>query len=118
MSGRLIILPKKTWHVWRRDNIERVKRDERLAAEAEEALEQKQRDIEQELRLETLKKRQHLSSSSSSGAPQAKPTGKNKYDLQQSNCMRQRSLTLSACILVREKSVLQSSREVSCSFIC
>eukprot|EP00953_Heterococcus_sp_UTEX-ZZ885_P042235 21477-Heterococcus_DN1.PRE.6 len=81
MSGRLIILPKKTWHVWRRDNIERVKRDERLAAEADEALEQKQRDIEQELRLETLKKRQHLSSSSSSsstGAPQAKPTGKNK----------------------------------------
>jgi hypothetical protein len=81
MSGRLIILPKKTWHVWRRDNIERVKRDERLAAEAEEALEQKQRDIEQELRLETLKKRQHLGSSSSSSSTGArgKPTGKNKY---------------------------------------
>jgi hypothetical protein len=86
MSGRLIILPKKTWHVWRRDNIERVKRDERLAAEAEEALEQKQRDIEQELRLETLKKRQHLSSSSSS-AQQAKLTGKNKYVFFQSICL-------------------------------
>jgi hypothetical protein len=78
MSGRLIILPKKSWHVWRRDNIERVKRDERLAAEAEEALEQKQRDIEQELRIETLKKRRQLSSSSSSSAAQAKATGKDK----------------------------------------
>ena len=42
MSGRLIILSKKSWHPWRQDNQERVLRDERLhrEAQAEEAAKQ------------------------------------------------------------------------------
>ncbi|CAM9472652.1 unnamed protein product [Chrysoparadoxa australica] len=55
MSGRLIILPHKTWHVWKKENIERVKKDERLAREAEEAEGEKQRAVDQERRLNELK---------------------------------------------------------------
>ncbi|KAG5188035.1 hypothetical protein JKP88DRAFT_306193 [Tribonema minus] len=57
MSGRLIILPKKSWHVWRRDNLERVKRDERLAAEAQEEADEKAQRADQEIRVETLKRK-------------------------------------------------------------
>jgi hypothetical protein len=43
MSGRLIILPHKSWHVWNRDNVEKVKRDERLHKEEQERKAERQR---------------------------------------------------------------------------
>ncbi|CAM9510148.1 unnamed protein product, partial [Heterosigma akashiwo] len=57
MSGRLIILRHKSWHVWNQDNIEKVKKDERLAAEEEEKNKEKQRLVDQEIRLDELKYR-------------------------------------------------------------
>ena len=36
MSGRLVILPKKTYCPWKRENVERVLRDERLDREVRE----------------------------------------------------------------------------------
>ncbi len=53
----LKILPKKRWHVWNQDNVERVLRDERLHAEEQEAKVKQQAAAEHEARLETLKAR-------------------------------------------------------------
>ena len=33
MSGRLIILPKKRWNVWNRENVAKVRNDEKAHAE-------------------------------------------------------------------------------------
>lgn len=44
MSGRLIILPHKSWHVWTTENIEKVKRDERLHEEEEGKKKKSSRD--------------------------------------------------------------------------
>lgn len=57
MSGRLIILPKKSWHPGKRENIERVLRDERLAAEEAAAARERAREIAQEGIVETLTKK-------------------------------------------------------------
>ncbi|TMW62338.1 hypothetical protein Poli38472_009831 [Pythium oligandrum] len=54
-GGGLRILGKKTWHVWRRDNIERVLRDEREHAEAQRKREDDRRHGEQESRAEALR---------------------------------------------------------------
>lgn len=55
MSGRLIILPKKSWHVGKRENIEKVLRDERLAEEEAAAAQERAREIAQERVVETLR---------------------------------------------------------------
>lgn len=57
MSGRLIILPKKSWHPGKRENIEKVLRDERLAAEHAAVAHERAREIAQEGIVETLTKR-------------------------------------------------------------
>jgi hypothetical protein len=56
MSGRLIILPKKSYCPWNSKNVERVLRDERLhAEEQQQELEQVQKEAS-EVRLQALKK--------------------------------------------------------------
>ncbi len=55
MSGRLIILPHKKWHVWNRDNRERVARDEREAADMEQVIKRKQIEVDMERRVQELK---------------------------------------------------------------
>jgi len=56
MSGRLVILPKKSWHVWNRENVEKVKRDERLDREKKEKEETRARQLLQEQQLSILQK--------------------------------------------------------------
>lgn len=55
MSGRLVILPHKSWNVWNQDNREKVARDERLHREAEEAKSAKDKQLLQEQNLELLR---------------------------------------------------------------
>ena len=43
MSGRLVILPKKSWHVWNEGNMERVRRDEAAAQAVAEEREETER---------------------------------------------------------------------------
>jgi hypothetical protein len=49
MSGRLIILRHKKWNVWNRENIEKVKRDERLHREEMERKQENERKINSEI---------------------------------------------------------------------
>jgi hypothetical protein len=58
MAGRLIILRHKTWHVWNRENIEKVKKDERLHREEMEAKREKERKLHSEQILESFQQQQ------------------------------------------------------------
>jgi hypothetical protein len=53
-GGGLRILGHKKWHVWRRDNIERVLRDEREHAEQQRRERDEQRRRDQEVRADAL----------------------------------------------------------------
>ena len=55
MSGRLIILPKKSYCPWNPENVERVLRDEREHAEKIEQEAKKQKAAESRKRLNALK---------------------------------------------------------------
>jgi hypothetical protein len=57
MSGRLIISRHKSWHVWNADNVDRVERDEALAAESKADEDKRARVAEGEVRLQILRKR-------------------------------------------------------------
>jgi hypothetical protein len=60
MSGRLVILPHKSWNVWNRENRERVQRDERLHREELETQANKEKALVQEQNLETLLRKRGL----------------------------------------------------------
>ena len=57
MSGRLVILSKKKWNVWNQDNVERVLRDERQYAEAQQEKIENELKMKQERNYEILHKR-------------------------------------------------------------
>jgi len=61
MSGRLVILRHKSWHVWNQDNQEKVLRDERLQNEKSEEESSKNRGLLQEQQREVLLKTSNLS---------------------------------------------------------
>lgn len=60
-GGGLRILGHKKWHVWRRENIERVDRDEQQHAQQQRQLLVDQRSVEQERRAHALQQWQSTS---------------------------------------------------------
>ena len=76
-GGGLIILPKKSWNPWKRENVERVTRDERLDAERRDREASEQRRVDQEVRVEALRERRASRSddASRSSAPKRRRLG-------------------------------------------
>jgi len=62
MSGRLIILPKKSYTPWKPENVERVLRDERLDRERKEKQRKEEASKLSSSRIETLKLRKRQNS--------------------------------------------------------
>eukprot|EP00550_Attheya_septentrionalis_P005785 CAMPEP_0198284246 /NCGR_PEP_ID=MMETSP1449-20131203/3732_1 /TAXON_ID=420275 /ORGANISM="Attheya septentrionalis, Strain CCMP2084" /LENGTH=321 /DNA_ID=CAMNT_0043981215 /DNA_START=117 /DNA_END=1082 /DNA_ORIENTATION=- len=75
MSGRLIILPKKSYCPWKPENVAKVRRDEQREAERLEAERQRTQHVESEFRMARLKHgQQHETESSSSPSNTAATT--------------------------------------------
>lgn len=64
----MVILPKKSWNVWNKDNRERVKRDEANARAEEEENQRRAEMAEQDVRLQVLRRRAGLPQTSTAGA--------------------------------------------------
>ena len=62
MSGNLKILVHKSWHVWKRENREKVARDERNFREENEKKDERQKSLLQEKNMELLQSESHRSS--------------------------------------------------------
>ena len=56
-GGGLVILKHKSWHVWRHDNVERVRKDEQAARLEEEMKQRRAEEAEQEHRIKVLRTR-------------------------------------------------------------
>ena len=54
MSGRLVILPHKSWNVWNQDNKEKVMRDQRLFNEELQRKADNEKRQSQEMNLQIL----------------------------------------------------------------
>ena len=67
-GGGLNILPKKSWNVWNHDNIEKVRRDEAQHAAEQAAVQQRQRQVDNEWRVEELQRRKRRAGEGSGGA--------------------------------------------------
>jgi hypothetical protein len=80
MSGNLKILPHKSWHVWKRENVEKVCKDEREFKEENEAKLLKQKCLTQEKNLELL-----LASQSNQFPPTLKTQNDNIEDIKSNN---------------------------------
>ena len=71
MSGNLKILVHKSWHVWKRENREKVARDERNFKEENERKDERERNLLQEKNLEDLQSAQEQHQQNSSDTPAA-----------------------------------------------
>jgi hypothetical protein len=67
--GGLNILPQKRWNVYRRDNREKVQRDEEAAAREEQLRLEQSRRAEADVRLDRLRQARGTASASATTAP-------------------------------------------------
>ena len=78
VGGGLIILPKKTWNVWKRENRERVLRDERLDAEQRARVESEQARRNHEASVESLRRLRSAERAGAAAARSAAPPSKRR----------------------------------------
>ena len=69
MSGRLVILPKKTYTPWNPQNVERVMKDERLHKERVEREEEERRKRASMERIRMMKEQMRNTSSGTGSSP-------------------------------------------------